>query len=196
MRRKLVIVCGGLAALAVAATVVHAGGGNPQQPQVGTEVDAAHVFSQAWGASAPESSDPVVQELTQTAVSLGQDDGNVALSFHRLGTERVYTAIGTRVACLGTRSEDGSGSVGCAPTDSASRPDRPVMAVDVVGDGKYQVSGLVADGNDNVRVVLRDGSTARADVTDDVFSLRVSGAPDKVLWTGADAAEHTQQLSS
>lgn len=108
-----------------------------------------------------------------------------------------YAVPGNGTVCLYGNEVGGA----CAPIGEALST--PALTVGVCGQsiprGQLIIAGLVADNVTDVQVKLRDGTTARGDVQQNVFTayspITAATLPVETTWTGADGETHSQRLA-
>lgn len=107
-----------------------------------------------------------------------------------------YAVPGAGAVCLYGDEVGGA----CAPISEAVTT--PALSVGICGPsiprGQLIIAGLVADKIADVQVNLRNGTTAKGDVQQNVYTayspISAATLPVETTWTGADGVKHSQPL--
>jgi len=144
-------------------------------------VPAKERFASFRDAPAAKATNERAREQASYAAARG--DRSFDVREVRASRPQVHLGVGERVLCLSVTEETGSGSSGCADTSTAAAGDRPPVSLDLIGGGRYRVTGVFPDGITAV-TVQSGGRAASQAVENNIFTTTVDDAPVTLTWIG------------
>jgi hypothetical protein len=143
-------------------------------------------------ASGPERSKAVT--ALQQAFHLTQAEASsatVAVARDSEDARITLSSLPSNGVCLNVHDvKSQSGSVGCTDTAFAGDAERPLAAVDYIGDDQWRVTVMLVDGITSMSVTDSSGTRDIA-VSNNVATTVVSPGPFSLSWTAPDGtAQH------
>lgn len=177
-RRVVVVVLVGL--VGATALLLVARGASVRTARAGGEranSAALQAFAVFRGDGAADSVqvDKIVRELPGGAVDPATARRAIATAEYA-----VHVIGGPAHLCLAVREAGGSGSLGCADPEMTASGDRPLIALDFLGGGRWRVTGLAPDGTTDLSLATADGRRTELTLRQNIFSAATATTPESL----------------
>jgi len=157
-----------------------------------TDATSYTAAQQAFGVFRQGTASPEAATLARTVVN-GRAANAVDPDSTRLarvdGRVSMYAMAGGSAVCLLQRGSDTGGQFDCSLLEDLADGSNIMFGVADLGNGSYRLSGMVADGVQNL-VVETAAGTQPLEAQNNVIAQTVNSKPLKVGWTAADGSPH------